>query len=65
MTNLQIIEKANEIVKGGNFTKIMKARKNAGIGFLICALGNGLAFYGSYTSDNIYANYGNEMVRLA
>ena len=64
MTNSEIIAKANEVVKGANFTKIMKVRKNAGIGFLICACGNGLGIYGSYTSDNIYANWGNQMVRL-
>jgi hypothetical protein len=65
MTNLEIITKANEIVKGANFTKIMKVRKNAGPAFLIAALGNGLSIYGSYTSDTIYANWNKEMVRLA
>ena len=65
MTNLEIIAKANEVVKGANFTKIMKVRKNAGAAFLIVALGNGLGIYGSYTSDTVYANWNNQMVRLA
>jgi hypothetical protein len=43
----------------------MKVRKNAGAAFLIVALGNGLGIYGSYTSHTIYANWNNQMVRLA
>jgi hypothetical protein len=65
MTNLEIITKANEVVKGANFTKIMKVRKNAGAAFLIVALGNGLGIYGSYTSNTIYINWGTQMFRLA
>jgi hypothetical protein len=64
MTNLEIIAKANEVVKGANFTKIMKVRKNAGACFLIVN-SNGLGIYGSYTSDTYYANWNNQMVRLA
>jgi hypothetical protein len=65
MTNQEIIAKANEVVKGANFTKIMKVRKNAGAAFLIVALGNGLGIYGSYTSNAVYANWNNQMVKLA
>lgn len=65
MTNLEIIAKANEVVKGTNFTKIMKVRKNASAAFLIVATGNGLGIYGSYTSDTIYANWNDQMFRLA
>ena len=65
MTNSEIIAKANEIVKGASFTKIMKVRKNAGASFLIAALGNGLGIYGSFTSDTYYANWNNQMMRLA
>ena len=53
MTNLEIISKVNEVVKE-NFTKIVKARKNAGACFLIVALGTGESIYGSYSSNAIY-----------
>ena len=65
MTTAQIIAKANEVVRGASFTKVMKVRKNAGVAFLIVSCGNGLAFYGSYTSDSVYAEYNGQMVKLA
>ena len=48
-----IINKVNEITND-NFTKLVKARKNAGACFLIVALANGGAIYGSYTSSAVY-----------
>lgn len=48
-----IINKANEITNE-NFTKLIKARKNAGACFLIVALATGGSFYGSYTSNAVY-----------
>ncbi len=48
-----IINKANEITND-NFTKLIKARKNAGACFLIVALATGGSFYGSYTSNAVY-----------
>lgn len=48
-----IINKANEITNE-NFTKLVKARKNAGACFLIVALSTGGAIYGSYTSNAVY-----------
>lgn len=48
-----IINKANEITNS-KFTKIIKARKNAGACFLIVALATGGAIYGSYTSNAVY-----------
>lgn len=53
MSTQEIIKKVNEIVKE-NFTKIAKARKNAGACFLILAYGTGDAIYGSYKSEAIY-----------
>jgi hypothetical protein len=58
--NTQILNKANEIIKGANFTKIVKARKNAAMHH--CILSS--EFYGiyiSYTSEFVYVvdNNGN------
>lgn len=53
MTTQEIIKKVNEITKE-NFTKIVKARKNAGACFLIVAFGTGESLYGSYNSNAVY-----------
>ena len=55
---ITIINKANEITNE-NFTKLVKARKNAGACFLIVALSTGGSIYGSYTSKAVY--YVNEI----
>ena len=65
MTNLEIITKANEVVKNVNFTKIMKVRKSTGALFLIVTCANGLDIYGCYTNNNIYASYNNQLIKLA
>ena len=58
--NKQILDKANEIVIGANFTKLVKARKNAALHHLIV----NTQFYGlyiSYTSKAVHVvdNNGN------
>jgi hypothetical protein len=58
--NTQILTKANEIIRGANFTKIVKARKNAAMHH--CVLSSQFfAIYISYTNDFVYAvdNNGN------
>lgn len=49
-----VIELANQIVKGASFTKIVKSRKNAGVCFLIVALSDGGSLYASYSSNAVY-----------
>ena len=53
MENQLIINKVNELTKS-NFTKIIKARKNAGACFLIVALSCGASIYGAYNSKAVY-----------
>jgi hypothetical protein len=53
MTTQEIIKKANEITKQ-NYSKLTKARKNAGACFLIVALAGGGSIYGSYSSTAVY-----------
>ena len=53
MKTTEILNKVNEITKE-NFSKVIKARKNAGACFLIVALNNGCAIYGSYSSNAVY-----------
>lgn len=65
MTTNQILSKANEVVRNSNFTKLSKARKNAGHCFLICACGNGLAFYGSFSSEAVYCIYNDLVMKLS
>jgi len=65
MNTLQIIAKANEVIKGANFTKIMKVRRANQALYLIVALSDNTAIYGSYTNDNYYAIVNGQMVRLA
>lgn len=48
-----IINKVNEITRE-KFTKVIKARRNAGACFLIVALSSGGSIYGSYTSNAVY-----------
>jgi hypothetical protein len=64
--NLQnIITKANEIIKNGNFTQLKNVRKNRGPIFLIVALQDGSAIFGSYTSETYYVSIDNQSFRLA
>lgn len=58
MTTQTIINKVNEVTKE-NFSKIVKARANAGACFLIVALSTGASIYGSYSSNAVY--YVNEI----
>ena len=58
MTTQTIIKKVNEVTKE-NFSKIVKARSNAGACFLIVALSTGSSIYGSYSSNAVY--YVNEI----
>ena len=53
MKTQEILNKVNEITKE-NYSKIIKARKNAGACFLIVALANGESIYGSYSSNAVY-----------
>ena len=60
-----MINKANEIIKNANFTKVKKARKNLPMLFLIVALSDGSAIYGSYSSETYYIQIDSEMFRLS
>jgi|GWRWMinimDraft_5_1066013.scaffolds.fasta_scaffold86819_1 hypothetical protein len=53
-----ILKKVNEVTNS-NFSKIVKARSNAGACFLIVALNTGASIYGSYSSNAVY--YVNEI----
>ena len=63
MTNSEILTKANEVVRGASFTKIGKVKGNGSL-FLIVALSNGAALYGSHTSDAVYVDVNNQMLKL-
>lgn len=65
MTTVQIIEKANEVIRNASYTKIVKAGKNAGACFLIVNTGEGLALYGSYSSKAVYGQYNGQSFRFA
>jgi hypothetical protein len=65
MNTLNIINKANEIIKNANFTKLKNVRKNRGPIFLIVAFGNGNAIFGSYTSETYYVSFENITYQLA
>ena len=58
--NTQILEKANQIIRNVNFTKIIKARKNAAYHHLVLNTFD-YGIYISYTSDSVYVvdNNGN------
>jgi hypothetical protein len=59
--NLQnIITKANEIIKNANFNQLKNVRKNRGPIFLIVALQDGSAIFGSYTSETYYVSIDNQ-----
>ena len=58
--NTEILSKANEIIKNANFTKIVKARKNASLNHCVVNTQN-FGIYISYTSDAVHVadNSGN------
>jgi hypothetical protein len=60
----QIVIKANEIIKNANFTKLIKARKNAGACFLIMNTSQ-YAIYGSYSSETYYVKDNLNWFKLA
>lgn len=51
--NLEILQTANQLIKGANFTKIVKARKNPAPSFLIVNKKN-FSLYASYSSEAVY-----------
>ena len=65
MNSINIINKANEIIKNANFTKLKNVRKNRGSIFLIVALQDGNAIFGSYTSETYYVSIDNVSYQLA
>lgn len=58
--NTEILNKANEIIRNANFTKIVKARKNASMHHLVLNTSS-YGIYISYTSDAVHVvdNNGN------
>jgi hypothetical protein len=58
--NAEILSKANEIIRDSNFTKIIKARKNAALHHCVVNTMN-FAIYISYTSKAVHVvdNNGN------
>lgn len=58
--NTEILKKANEIIRNANFTKIVKARKNASMNHLVFNTSS-YGIYISYKSDSVYVvdNSGN------
>jgi hypothetical protein len=65
MNSINIINKANEIIKNANFTKLKNVRKNRGPIFLIAALQDGTAIFGSYTSETYYVSIDSVSYQLA
>jgi hypothetical protein len=63
-TITQIIEKANEVIRNANFTKVVKARKNAGNCFLIMTSAD-FDLYGSYSSETVYVHINSTMYKLS
>ena len=51
--NTQILELANKVIKNANFTKIIKARKNASLHHCIVNTSN-FGIYISYTSEAVH-----------
>lgn len=63
MTTTEILKKANEIVKNSNFTKILKARKNAPL-HLPFFISQHYTLWLSYTNENIYLTIGENVYIL-
>lgn len=64
LTNTEILNKANEVVKNANFTHIVKARKNTGALMLFLNDSNGIGYYFSYNNNNTYISVNSQFYQL-
>ena len=64
LTNTEILNKANEVVKDSNFTHIVKARKNTEPLMLFLNDSNGISYYFSYNNNNTYISVNNQFYQL-
>ena len=65
MNSVNMIDKANQIIKNANFTKLKNVTKVTKPCFLIAVIKDGQAIYGQHNSQNYFVSVDNVIYQLA